>query len=351
MLNNKKISIIIPVYNGEKFLNRCLDSIIKQTYSDFEIIIVNDGSIDKTQNIIEEYSKKDSRIVIINKENSGVSDSRNIGIEKATGDYVTFVDADDWLEINTLEKINELLEKQYEVVRYNYFKNYSNNSQKINKYDIKISDKKLNNSEIIEQILPKILNGEIPAYVWLLVIKKNIIDKVEKFNTNLAMMEDTIFYINLITHIDNMYISNEPLYHYYYDLSSASHSYKNAMRNLYNVLTVNQIEREILYQNNFDIEKNIFIFNTAHAKIIEDISFIIFKNYSRLEAKEKISEICNNLIVQDILKNANIKSLPIHIKIGTNLIKKKNIQLLLIYYKIRKLLYYLKNYFTKRIIN
>lgn len=351
MKKNKKISVIIPVCNGEKFLNRCLDSLINQTYRNFEIIIIDDGSTDKTREIIQEYINSDSRIIVITKKNSGVSDSRNLGIAKATGDYITFVDADDWLEKNTLESMNELLEEKYDVIRYNYFKNYNNGIQKENKYEIELSNRKLTKVEVQKQILPQILSGEMPAYVWLLLIRKDVIDKTEKFNTTLSMMEDTVFYINLFTNIENMYISNENLYHYYYDLNSASHSFKNAMRNLDNVILVNKIESKVIYDNDLDVEKNTVILNTAHANIIEDTCFIIFKNYAISETKEKIYKICNNVDVYKILQKANIELIPIHRRIGINLIKKRKINLLMLYYKIRKIFYYLKNYYTKRNIN
>ena len=131
-----KISIIIPIYNGEKFIKKCLNSILNQTYKNWEVIIVNDGSTDNTELILKEYCEKDSRILSFNKKNSGVSDSRNIGIEKAVGDYITFVDCDDWIEEDTLEKIVAILqEKECDVLRYNHFRNYSNNIERVNIYD------------------------------------------------------------------------------------------------------------------------------------------------------------------------------------------------------------------------
>ena len=94
-----KISVIIPVYNGEKYIQRCVDSVLNQTYSDIEIIVINDGSTDNTENILKSYSN----IVLINKENEGVSKARNTGLSLAKGDYVYFCDADDYLEKNAFE--------------------------------------------------------------------------------------------------------------------------------------------------------------------------------------------------------------------------------------------------------
>ncbi len=352
MKQTKKISIIIPVYNGEQFLCRCIDSIINQTYKNYEIIIINDGSTDRTKQIIEKYVECESRIIFIDKINSGVSDSRNIGIDNASGDYITFIDADDWLEKDTLETMNKLLEKnEYDVIRYNYYTNYSNEVQEKSEYDIEIKDQKLEKEKIEKIMLPQILTGQMPAYVWLLLIKKRVINKTKKFNTELAMMEDTIFYVNLLTNIDNIYICSKNLYHYYYDMNSASHSFKNAIRNLHNILLVHNLEIKLICEKKLDIEKNIKLCNVAHAKMIEDISFRIFKNYSFEESKEKIDEICNNEEVHNIFSNADFNKIQIHKKIAMKMIMERKINLLMLFYRIRKIFYYLKNYFTKRIIN
>ena len=100
-----KISIIIPCYNVEKYLRECLDSVVNQTLKDIEIICVNDGSTDGTQKILEEYSKKDDRIALINKPNGGLSSARNAGMEKVHGEYLAFLDSDDWVDLNFYEKL------------------------------------------------------------------------------------------------------------------------------------------------------------------------------------------------------------------------------------------------------
>ena len=94
-----KISVIVPVYNVEKYLKQCLDSIVNQTYKNLEIIIVNDGTKDNSMKIVEEYLQ-DKRIKVINKENGGLSSARNIGIKEATGDYISFIDSDDYISLN-----------------------------------------------------------------------------------------------------------------------------------------------------------------------------------------------------------------------------------------------------------
>ena len=102
-MKNETISVVVPIYNASKFLKKCLTSIVEQTYDDLEIILVNDGSTDNSLEICEEYAKKDKRVKIINKENGGVSSARNQGIEIATGKYIIFIDADDYIEKNMFE--------------------------------------------------------------------------------------------------------------------------------------------------------------------------------------------------------------------------------------------------------
>lgn len=110
--NNPKISVIMPVYNAEKWLERCLDSIVLQTYENLEILCVNDGSTDGSLKILEKYAAKDKRIRIITQENKGLSGARNTGMKYMTGDYFTFIDSDDWLQLGAYQKFVNVLKKE-----------------------------------------------------------------------------------------------------------------------------------------------------------------------------------------------------------------------------------------------
>lgn len=122
-----KISIIVPCYNVEKYVVKCLDSLVKQTFTEIEIVAVNDGSTDRTSDILDKYAKKDSRIVIINQKNQGLSGARNTGIEKARGKYVILVDGDDWIDPETcVTAYNTAINNDADVVMWSYVREYEN---------------------------------------------------------------------------------------------------------------------------------------------------------------------------------------------------------------------------------
>src|SRR5574344_2160891 len=117
-----KVSVIIPIYNVEKYLRQCLDSVVNQTLKDIEIICINDGSTDSTLSIIKEYATNDNRIKIIDKKNSGYGDSMNQGLDMATGDYIGIVESDDFAELNMFDKLyNKAIENNLDLVRCQYF--------------------------------------------------------------------------------------------------------------------------------------------------------------------------------------------------------------------------------------
>src|SRR5690625_983787 len=126
-LKMAKVSIIVPIYNTEKYLRECIESLQNQTYNNIEIILVDDGSIDNSLSISQEYANKDKRIILKSIKNSGVSTARNIGLNLVSGNYIMFVDSDDWLEKNTVDvAVQKLKETQSDIIIWSYFKNFYN---------------------------------------------------------------------------------------------------------------------------------------------------------------------------------------------------------------------------------
>ena len=168
---NELITIIINVYNGEKYIKKCLESVIKQTYKNIEILIINDGSTDKTLEIIKKI--KDKRITIINQKNTGLSLARNIGIDNSRGEYLYFVDADDYIEPDTIEYL-------YKLIKKHNVKIATCNCIEIFDYNTKIKNKDEN--ILIESgdfLLKKVLLSEnYNGTIWNKLIKKNLFDNV-----------------------------------------------------------------------------------------------------------------------------------------------------------------------------
>ena len=201
-----KVSIIVPVYNVERYLSKCLDSLTNQTLKDIEIICVNDGSTDNSLGILKEYANKDSRIKIIDKQNEGVSVARNTGIEVATGQYLMFVDSDDYLVENACEKaLNTIEHNDSDICIFGH-------------YDL--VDEKLIKSGVNKDIIraQKQNNQTYTAFsinIWDKIYNRNfLITNSIKFIPNLKTSEDVIF--NFVCQFNNPKVSYsiEPLYVY-----------------------------------------------------------------------------------------------------------------------------------------
>ena len=194
----KKVSVIIPTYNAENTILKCINSIVKQTYKNIEIIIIDDGSTDSTLNKLNDLAKNDDRIIIKKQRNSGVSVARNNGINIASGDYILFVDSDDWLEKTMIEKMIITAQKENtDIVRCNFYDEYVNKTLLGKIYDELKNIKILNSEYALKNIYDYFLtaNKPIKNFVMLILIKKELILKNKiYFNEKLYMLEDVLFY-------------------------------------------------------------------------------------------------------------------------------------------------------------
>lgn len=348
-----EVSIIIPIYNGEKYIKRCLDSVINQTYKNIEIICINDGSEDNSLKILKEYKDLDNRIVIIDKENAGVSSARNDGIMRSRGEYITFVDVDDWLELDAIESLyRTLIEKNVDVVRANYYRNfkYNINSSIGNLYELSNKLLSTNQDDFANLVIDRLLDGRIPCYVVLLLIKKEYILKTSLFRRDVQLMEDTIFYNELFSNISNIFFMDKPIYHYYCNENSCTKSCEYYIRNMYNIIKVNNYLKEIITNSKFNSDVRIKKMNTIHLNMIVNHIFMLFKsaNFDKSDIINELDKLHNNEYMKEILENSNIQMLPIHLKIPIILAKKRRYNTLFVFYKLRFIMSKLKDIVTRR---
>lgn len=201
------ISIIIPVYKVEKYLEKCIQSVIKQTYENLQIILVDDGSPDNCGKICDEYAKKDHRIEIMHKSNGGLSDARNKGLEIAKGEYIGFVDSDDYIESDMYEVLYNLLKQSNADVSICNFYTVSQGKSAIKNVDNGI--KEYNRIEILKEIL---LDNNIQSYAWNKLYKKKLFDEI-KYPVG-KKYEDigTTFY--LLEKCNKVVVTGKPEYYY-----------------------------------------------------------------------------------------------------------------------------------------
>lgn len=210
------ISVIVPCYNVRPFLHECLDSLLMQTYQDLQIICIDDGSTDQTPQILAQYAAKDNRIQIITQDNRGISAARNAGLQRATGDYIAFVDADDWLEPDTLEKV--ITDHQEDIICFSYYRNFDN--AEVVK-DLGIEG--VFPAELVQRRMVGLIGKELlhitsfDALItcWGKLYRREIIKEV-KFRDlqDFGTWEDGIFNLEVLEHADSVRIINRPFYHY-----------------------------------------------------------------------------------------------------------------------------------------
>mgnify|MGYP002626235807 CR=1 FL=1 len=245
MNNHIKISIIVPVYNVEKYLSKCLNSLINQTLKEIEIICINDGSTDSCNKILENFKSTDSRIIVINQKNQGVSVARNNGLEIAKGEYISFVDSDDWIDEDFCEKL------------YNSAKKYNADIAVCGV--IKINEKykqpilHFEQEDILQNIEEKLIACDIPdkSYSCNKIYKKDALDKSGVRFTPNIVYEDMIFTPKILYYSDKLVTVPDTYYYYYRHKNSLvkSKNKKSESDYLYS--------RKILTE--FFKEKNIYI--------------------------------------------------------------------------------------------
>ncbi len=302
------VSVVIPVYNVEKYLDRCVESIINQTYSNLEIILVDDGSADNSSDMCEQWAKKDSRVKVIHKENAGAGLARNTGIENATGKYIFFVDSDDYMDVTTVEKcISKALNSGADIVMFGRCDVFKDGTKKIKPVNSKELD--FEKEAVLNDILPGLFTYDrgFGISVWgkmfnLDVIKSN---KIQFESERKIISEDAYFLLALFNRISKITVLPENLYFYYKNENSFSRKYKKGHQELND----NFLQKSIRLCENLKYPEKLKLYITAryHTYSLVGMKLIIASDLSRKEKKAELKAVFENGILHASLKDDAIK--------------------------------------------
>lgn len=235
---SQQVSVIVPVFNSAKSLGVSLDSVLKQSYDNIEVLVVNDGSTDESLEVCYAYAKKDHRLVVIDQKNEGVSVARNVGLDAARGDYVIFLDPDDTFAENAIETmVRTIRDSNADLARTSY----RSVSDGISKDISSGSDEGLYSGEKLSELRFLLASGGMRCYAWLLIIKREYLNKVGvRFPAGISMMEDAWFYSDILKYADSVFISDDITYNYSLNENGASNSINRFAEKLSSVLNVNK---------------------------------------------------------------------------------------------------------------
>ena len=278
------ISIVVPIYNSEQHLSKCIESILRQTYGNIEIILVNDGSTDNSLKIARDYAKKDSRILVINQENSGGVISRKNGIKKAKGDYVIIEDSDDWLEENLIEKCVEAIEKHdgVDIVKFGFI--FEPSKKERNLLNDGVINKEVLKDKEIELVIERLIYETDCNQVWNEMVKRSLYDFSDGiFDKIVHKGEDLQINLQIFQKAKKIVFLKDNLYHYLDNPSGITNDISTGK-------VISNI-KDSIYLNN--VRKNIAIEKFGHA------NDVILKN--------KTASILSNKIIRILATNKNPK--------------------------------------------
>lgn len=240
----KLVSIIVPVYNVEKYIEKCVRSLLKQDYGNIEVILVDDGSPDKSGYIIDGLKEKDNRIVVIHQDNHGVSSARNAGISVASGEYITFVDGDDWVDANYVTYFVDLLEKSGCDVVMN--KNNYSGCHDVSSNDFSVIS--------AEKAIEWIYLGDLFVAVWNKMYRRDVLKKNHiRFNEEIWYGEGMLFNVEFLQYTSRVAIGERAVYHQTFNPDSAMRKF-NLKSNLCGIRSL-ELQKEKWIKENHDIEK------------------------------------------------------------------------------------------------
>ncbi len=323
--DNVFISVIVPVYNAEKYLDRCLQSILAQTYTYYEIILINDGSTDTSEDICEKYVRKDKRIRIIQKENSGVAITRNIGLEVAKGRYISFIDSDDYIKPDMFEKmIMKAKHNDSDMVMCKYF---IDNAGEIHTATMDYHETYDGWLSIKEGLL-KLYYEEHHNGLYSLcnkLIKRSIyVENDISFDVSLRRGEDAWFIFQCLKHCRRVDFIPGAFYYYYQNTGSIMHT-----------IYEDQYEKWVYMRKLLLEENKILKINIDYSRFYKEFLYkvvVYCRELIKQHRNDRVLEIIQDEFYLNALKHA--KKFPIHIKIIHYFTRKKYQQIVIIFYKL-----------------
>lgn len=278
-MNDVKISFIVPIYNSENTLSRCIESVLNQSYNNFELLLINDGSSDESLKICKMYAKKDKRIKVFSHDNKGISYTRNVGLSKATGTHIMFLDSDDCFKLNSLQHIVDIVkDKNFDLLSFNYDKFIDNPKMNIS---MKKKSKLVKKDDMIFNIL---IEKKYSGVCWNKVIKKEIINNV-KFDEKIGIGEDLDFILSILESDLKIFHDNTILYNFYVNPKSITHD------NVLNQIHKWDSEVELCYNiiNNYKNSKKLY---EAAIRRYCRINMFLYKSLNDNKLKMKYKDNC-----------------------------------------------------------
>lgn len=291
------VSVIVPIYNVEKYIHRCIDTLINQTLKEIEIILVDDGSPDKCGEIIDGYAKQYTNIVVVHKENGGLSDARNAGLAIANGQYIGFVDPDDYIEQDMFEKMYHAANtNKSDLVFCGYNEIFSSILTEKRTFEF-VSDYKK-----VSDILKACIEGHIGAYAWNKIYKNSIIkDNAIAFPKGINVVEDQVFFFKYIQFVKQFSVVPNCLYNYIRNGESICAKYHNRQLEFYKI-GFSALESAINYFGD-DIEKSLYIQNKVNMlNTLLRVLDMQSSTRNKASISARYNELCKLISDPDLLK-------------------------------------------------
>ena len=337
MKEQPQVSIIVPVYNVENYIERCLNSLVNQTFKDIEIITINDGSTDKSLELINKYVKEDIRVSVIDLGDEGVSYCRNLGIEKANGKYIMFVDSDDWIDSNMIEAMYKKAEEnKLDLVMCSYIREFKDHSKEKRfnlPEEIIYKEDKVKNEllrKLVGPVKEELSNPEMLdalGTVWGKLYRADIF-KENKINfvdlKEIGSAEDTLFNIFTFNYLSKVMFLNKPMYHYWRDNPKSVTSQYNPKLKEQRKVFFKYIS-DFIKENNFEQVFEEALNNRICTSVLGLGLIECSKNnkISRINKIKNIKKIINEEYIRNAYKNLELKYFSIHWRIFYFFIKNK----------------------------